>query len=112
MTISEAQRFEMHLGLRKALGDDVANSLMEHLPPSGWSDVARTSDIDRIDVRIDHLEARLDRLEARLDRLEMEMREGFPGIKSSMRLMVGSMVAVSIGIIVMLVQLNQTMAGL
>jgi len=105
MTISEAQRFEMHLGLRKALGDDVANSLMEHLPPSGWSDVARTSDIDRLDLRIDHLEARLDRLEA-------EMREGFHGIKSSMRLMVGSMVAVSIGIIVMLVQLNQTMAGL
>ena len=105
MTISEAQRFEMHLGLRKALGDDVANSLMEHLPPSGWSDVARTSDIDRLDLRIDHLEARLDRLEA-------EMCEGFRGIKSSMRLMVGSMVAVSIGIIVMLVQLNQTMAGL
>lgn len=105
MTISEAQRFEMHLGLRKALGDDVANSLMEHLSPSGWSDVARTSDIDRLDLRIDHLEARLDRLEA-------EMCEGFRGIKSSMRLMVGSMVAVSIGIIVMLVQLNQTMAGL
>jgi uncharacterized membrane protein YjjP (DUF1212 family) len=105
MTISEAQRFEMHLGLRKALGDDVANSLMEHLPPSGWSDVARTSDIDHLHLRIDHLEARL-------DRLEVEMREGFQGIKSSMRLMVGSMVAVSIGIIVMLVQLNQTMAGL
>lgn len=85
---------------------------MRLLPTSGWSDVARTSDIDRLDLRIDHLEARLDHLEARLDRLEVEMREGFQGIKSSMRLMVGSMVAVSIGIIVMLVQLNQTMAGL
>ena len=44
MSISEAQRFDMHIGLRQQLGDDVANSLMEHLPPSGWSDVARTRD--------------------------------------------------------------------
>ena len=98
MTISEAQRFEMYLGLRNTLGDVVANSLMEHLPPSGWSDVARTGDIDRIDTRI--------------DRLEADMREGFQSIRSSMRVMVGSFVAVSIGIIVMLVQLNQTISGL
>ena len=98
MTISEAQRFEMHLGLRNTLGDVVANSLMEHLPPSGWSDVARTGDIDRIDTRI--------------DRLEADMRDGFQSIRSSMRVMVGSFVAVSIGIIVMLVQLNQTISGL
>lgn len=98
MTISEAQRFEMHLGLRNLLGDEVANSLMEHLPPSGWSDVARTGDIDRIDARI--------------DRLETEMKEGFQSVRSSMRVMVGSFVAVSIGIIVMLVQLNQTISRL
>ncbi len=98
MTISEAQRFEMHLGLRNLLGDEVANSLMEHLPPSGWSDVARTGDIDRIDARI--------------DRLEADMKEGFQSVRSSMRVMVGSFVAVSIGIIVMLVQLNQTISRL
>jgi len=98
MTISEAQRFEMHLGLRNTLGDVVANSLMEHLPPSGWSDVARTGDIDRIDARI--------------DRLEADMKEGFQSIRSSMRVMVGAFVAVSIGIIVMLVQLNQTISRL
>lgn len=98
MTVSEAQRFEMHLGLRNILGDEVANSLMEHLPPSGWSDVARTGDIDRIDARI--------------DRLEAEMKEGFQSVRSSMRVMVGSFVAVSIGIIVMLVQLNQTISRL
>lgn len=98
MTVSEAQRFEMHLGLRNILGDEVANSLMEHLPPSGWSDVARTGDIDR--------------LEARIDRLEADMKEGFQSVRSSMRVMVGSFVAVSMGIIVMLVQLNQTISRL
>ena len=98
MTINEAQRFGMHLGLRNTLGDVVANSLTEHRPPSGWSDVARTGDIDRIDARI--------------DRLEVDMKEGFQSIRSSMRVIVGSFVAVSIGIIVMLVQLNQTISGL
>lgn len=72
--------------------------LMEHLPPSGWSDVSRTGDIDRLDARI--------------DRLEAAMKEGFQSIRSSMRVMVGSFVAVSIGIIVMLVQLNQAISHL
>ena len=58
MSISEAQRFDMQVGLRKQLGDDVANSLMEHLPPSGWSDVARTRDIEFINNRIGMLEKR------------------------------------------------------
>jgi len=57
MTISGAQRFAMHLGLRNTLGDDAANSPMEPLPPSGWPDVARTADINRIESRIDRLEA-------------------------------------------------------
>lgn len=46
MAITEAQRFEMHLELKKTLGDDVANILMEHLPPAGWGDVARRQDLD------------------------------------------------------------------
>jgi hypothetical protein len=43
--ITEAQRFEMHTSLRGLMGEEVANTMMEHLPPSGWSDVARQSDI-------------------------------------------------------------------
>lgn len=43
--VTEAQRFEMHTCLRGLMGDEVANTMMEHLPPSGWSDVARQSDI-------------------------------------------------------------------
>ena len=91
MAISEVQRFEMHLGLRNTLGDGVANSLMEHLPPRGWSDVARTAD---------------------LNRLETEMREGFKRIRNSIRFLVASAITVSVGLIVMLVQLNQSTSAL
>jgi hypothetical protein len=32
--ITEAQRFEMHTCLRGLMGEEVANTMMEHLPPS------------------------------------------------------------------------------
>jgi len=59
MSVTESERFQMQVGLRKVMGDDVANTLMEHLPPSGWSDVARTRDIEFLDKRLASLEKRL-----------------------------------------------------
>jgi hypothetical protein len=53
--------------LRETLGADVAETLLEHLPPAGWGDVARRSDIDHLGTRIDRLETRIDQLEARID---------------------------------------------
>ena len=49
---SEAQRFELHLELKRILGDDVADNLMDYLPPTSWSDVARKRDVDVIERRI------------------------------------------------------------
>ena len=48
MAISESARYEMHTELRNRLGEPVADTLMEHLPPSGWSAVALKSDIDQL----------------------------------------------------------------
>ena len=73
MAISETARLDMLSGLRTHVGEAVANTLMEHLPPGGWYDVARTGDIDRIETRLDRLEIRFDRLEARFDNLEARL---------------------------------------
>ena len=67
MAISETARLDMLAGLRTHVGEAVANTLMEHLPPGGWYDVARTGDIDRIETRLNRLEERFDKLEARID---------------------------------------------
>ena len=75
MSISEAQRFDMHRGLRDTLGDDVADTLMEHLPPIGWGDVARTRDIDRLEGRIDRLENRFEVLHSEFHELRDDLTQ-------------------------------------
>jgi hypothetical protein len=57
--ITEAQRFEMQTCLRGLMGEEVANTMMEHLPPSGWSDVARQSDIALVRGDLDQAQAAL-----------------------------------------------------
>ena len=64
MAIDERTRYEMYLGLEQLLGPQVADALMEHLPPVGWADVATKHDLaaleDRLSQRFDGLEQRLD----------------------------------------------------
>ena len=59
VALSEAQRFELHLELKRILGDDVADNLMDYLPPTSWSDVARKRDVDVIERRIEVIERRI-----------------------------------------------------
>ena len=73
MAISETARLDMLAGLRTHVGEAVANTLMEHLPPGGWYDVARTGDIDRIETRLNRLEERFDKLDNRIDKLESRL---------------------------------------
>ncbi|MFM7893584.1 MAG: hypothetical protein ACKO8P_07210 [Actinomycetota bacterium] len=89
---SEAERFTLHQTLRGLMPEAVADTLMSHLPPAGWSDVARKSDIedlgastgqvvdtlrvemvagfDRVNSQITALDKRVDNLELRFGGLE------------------------------------------
>ncbi len=46
MAIDERTRHQLFLRLEEVLGDDEANTLMEHLPPVGWADVATKRDLE------------------------------------------------------------------
>jgi len=52
MSITESQQYEMHSVLREKLGVTTANTLVEHLPPSGWSEVATKTDIRFLEERL------------------------------------------------------------
>jgi hypothetical protein len=50
MTISEETRHHLYLRLEAVLGAEEAATLMEHLPPVGWADVATKRDVDGLAV--------------------------------------------------------------
>ncbi len=99
MAISETARLDMLSGLRTHVGEAVANTLMEHLPPGGWYDVARTGDFDRIETRIDRLEIRFDKLEARFDKLEARIDGLTQKIETNTKWMIGISLTYGIGIL-------------
>jgi len=72
MTISQSDRYDLQQHLQTVLGEKMGNMLMEHLPPSGWSDVARTRDIDMIRQEMRNLEVRTD---ARLDMIDLQLAQ-------------------------------------
>jgi tetrahydromethanopterin S-methyltransferase subunit G len=80
---------------------------MEHLPPGGWYDVARTGDIDRIEIRLNRLEQRFDKLEVRIDRLEARLDDRIDRlaqkIETNTKWMIGISLTYGIGIIGVLV---------
>jgi tetrahydromethanopterin S-methyltransferase subunit G len=79
MSMTEARRTEMHIGLRESLGPRVADSLMEHLPPNGWGDVARQSEMilrfEMIDRRFDEVDRRFDEVDRRFDEVDRRFEE-------------------------------------
>ncbi len=95
MSSGEADRLTLHQTLRGLMPENVADILMAHLPPVGWSNVATKDDINllrmemnqrftlidekfkqvdarftTIDERFKRIDARFDQIDARFDRLE------------------------------------------
>ena len=55
MAITEEARHRLYQRLEELLGADEATTLMEHLPPVGWADVATKRDLDATRRDIEHL---------------------------------------------------------
>jgi sulfite reductase beta subunit-like hemoprotein len=51
MAVDERSRHALFRRLAEVLGDEEASTLMEHLPPVGWADVATKRDLDDLAER-------------------------------------------------------------
>ncbi len=81
----DAKRLRLHRSLEKVIGIDVADELIDFLPPSGWGDLVRKSDLEaterRLDTKIDALSQRVDtqidalsqRVDAQIDALSQRV---------------------------------------
>jgi hypothetical protein len=54
MAVDERRRHLLYRKLEEVLGPDEASTLMDHLPPVGWADVARRGDIEALEERLTH----------------------------------------------------------
>lgn len=82
MTATDTKRFELHQYLRQQMGTEMADTLMEHLPPSGWSDLARTSDLAQIKTE---LQVEIADLRAELKRDIADLRAELKGDIADLR---------------------------
>ena len=86
MITTEAERFQMHEALIHTHGKEVAAIIMEHLPPTGWGDVARRSDVAGLQVLtkkdIDMLRISMG---GEMQELRAEMRGEMQELRAEMR---------------------------
>jgi hypothetical protein len=70
----------LYLRLEEVLGPEAATTLMEHLPPIGWADVAMKRDLDALEQRLDLRFAALEeRVDLRSEALEHKLVAAFRG---------------------------------
>ena len=105
MTMTEARRTEMHIGLRESLGPRVADSLMEHLPPNGWGDVARQSEMvlrfDMVQIQFEMIDRRFEEIDRRFDGIDKRLDM----IESRMRLMIGTGLTIGLALFGLQIQI-------
>lgn len=79
MAITEDRRHQLYEELIQVLGREKAATLMEHLPPLGWADVATKRDLDH--------QTQLFRrdLDHEIGRLRAEMEAGFADVRAEMQ---------------------------
>ncbi len=117
MSSHEADRLNLHQTLRGLMPEDVADILMAHLPPIGWSNVATKDDINllrmemnqrftlvderfkQVDPRFTTIDARFDQIDARLDQLASMKRYVVTTGISLVALILGMGVSVLVAVI-------------
>jgi hypothetical protein len=84
------RRLSMYQALQHVLGPTAADTLMIHLPPSGWGDVARRSEVNQkfadVDRRFVDVDRRFTDVEIRLERIEAQLE----GLASMKRYVIGT----------------------
>ncbi len=82
MAISEESRYHLYQRLEEVLGVEEATTLMEHLPPVGWADVATKRDLDALAVATKRdIDALAVTTKSEIDTLAVSTKHGIDDLK-------------------------------
>jgi hypothetical protein len=131
MAITEKSRHELYQRLEKILGPDQATTLMEHLPPVGWADVATKEDLHQLEARLDtrfetlevrlsgridtvgsRLSGRIDSLDAKIDTVESRLLTEIADLRVELHSTLRTSAFLVIGAMASLVVLVSTITSL
>ncbi len=116
MSVTETRRIELLEAAQQSMGRDVAITLMEMLPPSGWGDVATRQRVDSLErsmsLQFDAIETKYD---ARFDAVDMRFDSFAAEIRSDLRAGIAEMQASTtrwaVGTIVTMIGVGAAVAG-
>ncbi len=80
MPVDERSRHQLFRRLDEVLGPDQTATLIDHLPPVGWADVATKRDLDALELRLDQRFALIDE---RFDHMAGSFDERFDHLSGS-----------------------------
>jgi hypothetical protein len=85
MELYERSRLQLHQRLREVLGPEEAGTLMAHLPPAGYSDLATKSDLRQLKEEIElKIEATKQELRAEMQRMGRSLMLSFVTVMAIM----------------------------
>lgn len=86
MPTNEQSRHDLHTHLDEILGPKDATVLMQHLPPTGWADVATKTDLAHLEDSLRHeISASELRLRAEMAEFRTDMRTEMADFRHDMR---------------------------
>ena len=84
MAVDERSRHQLYRRLEEVLGPEAATTLIEHLPPVGWADVATKHDLaaleERMELRFDRIDDRFARIDDRFAYIEEKFDARFDAV--------------------------------
>lgn len=84
MVVDERSRHQLYRRLEEVLGPEAATTLIEHLPPVGWADVATRHDLGALEQRIDLRLARIEeRFDERFNSIELRIAAATPSYEQA-----------------------------
>jgi hypothetical protein len=91
MVVSERARHELYRRLEEVLGPEAATTLIEHLPPVGWAEVATRQDLagleERTELRFErlreHVDGRFNLIDERFNAMDDRIKASASDLRAS-----------------------------